>query len=111
MKFILAIMFEILFEGLHELESFLGSGREDSGDLDLPEAGAGFVGAERAFEGDDGDDVMSEIECGDDGVPSVTAKSSRRLGGVEWSDLAVRKRASSDTGRIYVAGVAFGLEP
>ena len=64
MKFILAIMFEILFEGLHELESFLGSGREDSGDL--PEAGAGFVGAERAFEGDDGDDVMSEIECGDD---------------------------------------------
>ena len=109
MKFILAIMLEILVEGFHELESFLGLGREDSGDL--PEAGAGFVGAERAFEGDDGDDVMSEIECGDDGVPFVTAKSSRRLGGVEWSDLAVRKRASSDTGRIYVAGVAFGLEP
>ena len=58
MKFIFAIMFEILVEGLHELESFLGSGREDSGDL--PEAGAGFVGAERAFEGDDGDNVMSE---------------------------------------------------
>ena len=95
-KFILAIMFEILVEGFHELESFLGLGQEDSGDL--PEAGAGFVGAERAFEGDDGDDVMSEIECGDDGVPSVTAKSSRRLGGVEWSDSAVRKRASSDTG-------------
>ena len=109
MKFILAIMFEILVEGLHELESFLGPGREDSGDL--PEAGAGFVGAERAFKGDDGGKVMSKIECGDDGVLSVTAKSSWRLGGVEWSDLAVRKRASSDTGRIYVAGVAFGLEP
>ena len=54
---------------------------------------------------------MSEIECGDDGVPFVTVKSSRRLGGVEWSDSAVRKRASSDTGRMYVAGVAFGLEP
>ena len=109
MKFILAIMFVILVEGFHELESFLGPGREDSGDL--PEAGAGFVGAERAFEGDDGDDVMSEIECGDDGVPSVTVKSSQRLGGVEWSDSAVRKRVSSDTGRMYVAGVAFGLEP
>ena len=103
MKFILAIMFEILFEGLHELESFLGSGREDSGDL--PEAGAGFVGAERAFEGDDGDDVMSEVECGDDGVPSVTAKSSWRLGGVEWSDLAVRKRASSRTRAEYMLPV------
>ena len=67
--------------------------------------------ANEGDEGDDGDDVMSEIECGDDGVPSVTAKSSRRLGGVKWSDLAVQKRASSDTGRIYVAGVAFGLEP
>ena len=73
--------------------------------------GGGGVGAERAFEGDEGDDVMSEIECGDDGVPFVTVKSSRRLGGVEWSDSAVRKRASSDTGRMYAAGVAFGLEP
>ena len=63
MKFILAIMFEILVEGFHELESFLALGREDSGDL--LEAGAGFVGAERAFEGDEGDNVMSEIECGD----------------------------------------------
>ena len=89
MKFILAIMFVILVEGFHELESFLGPGREDSGDL--PGAGAGFVGAERAFEGDDGDDVMSEIECGDDGVPFVTVKSSRRLGGVEWSDSVVQK--------------------
>ena len=34
----------------------------------MPEAGAGFVGAEQAFEGDDGDDVMSKIECGNDGV-------------------------------------------
>ena len=58
MKFILAIMLEILVEGLHELDSFLGLGREDSGDL--PGAGAGFVGAEQAFEGDDGDDVMHE---------------------------------------------------
>ena len=109
MKFILAIMLVIFVEGFHELESFLVPGREDSGDL--PDAGAGFVRAERAFEGDEGDDVMSEIECGDDGVPFVTVKSSRRLGGVEWSDSAVRKRASSDTGRMYAAGVAFGLEP
>ena len=109
MKFILAIMLEILVEGFHELESFLVPGREDSGDL--LDAGAGFMGAERAFEGDKGNNVMSEIECGDDGVPFVTVKSSRRLGGVEWSDSAVRKRASSDTGRMYVAGVAFGLEP
>ena len=45
MKFILAIMFKILVKGFRELESFLGLGWEDSGDL--PEAGAGFVGADR----------------------------------------------------------------
>ena len=54
-------------------------------------AGEGFVGAERAFEGDDGDDVMSEVECGNDGVLSVTTKLSWCLGRVEWSDPAVWK--------------------
>ena len=109
MKFIFAIMFEILAEGFRELESFLGLGREDSGNL--PEAWAGFVGAEWAFKGDDGDDVMSKIEYGDGGVPPVTAKSSQCLGRVEWSDSVVQRQVSSDTGRMYAAGVAFRLEP
>ena len=87
---------------------FLGGARRF---WDLPEARAGFVGAERAFEGDDGDDVMSEIECGDGGVPSGMVKSSRCLGRVEWSDSALHKPASSNASRTYVAGVAFGLEP
>ena len=91
MKFILAIMFRILVEGFHELESFLRPGREDSGDL--LEARAGFVGGERAFEGDDGDNVMSKIECGDDGVLFVTTKLSQHLGRVEWSDLVVQTQA------------------
>ena len=82
MKFILGIMFEILVEGVHDLESFLGLGREDSGNL--PEAGVGFAGAEWAFKGDDGDDVMSEVECGDGGVLSVTTKSSQCLGRGSW---------------------------
>ena len=54
---------------------------------------------------------MRKVECGNDGVLFVTVKLGQCLGRVKWSDLVVQKQVSSDTGRIYVAGVAFRLEP
>ena len=66
MRFILAIILVILARSFRELESFLGLRQEHCGDL--PEAGAGFVGANYAFEADEGDDVMLAAEHGDDGV-------------------------------------------
>ena len=50
---------------------FLGWGGKVLGAL--LEAVVGFAGAELAFEGGNGDDVMSKVECGDGGVPSGTA--------------------------------------